>query len=154
MIHNQMRSRRWRGKRHPSGLRRGVVMLEFIIAFPIFLFSIVAIIELGRAMMVQQILTNAAREGARRAVVAEATNQQVTDRITEYLQRTSLNGATPTILIRNQDGEAIGNLQEDTNPRDVIDIAVTVPYNEVGFGIYSYVSPDNMGAAVQMRKEL
>lgn len=139
------------GNASSCGSRRGVVLLEFIIVFPILLFSVVAIIELGRAIMVQQILTNAAREGARRAVLPETTNADVTQLVTNYLQRTSLGNATPTIQIMNEAGEPLDLATAD--PRDVVFLGVSVPYSEVGFGIYSYVTATNMGAGVQMRKE-
>jgi hypothetical protein len=58
-------------------------------------------IEVGRAVMVQQILTNAAREGARQAVLdgstAAAVNSWLTDTTTGYLPIAGINGATVTI---------------------------------------------------------
>ena len=57
-----------------SRLRRGVAMAEFAIILPIFMLAVIGIIEFGRAVMVQQILVNAAREGARRAIIPGATN--------------------------------------------------------------------------------
>ena len=48
-------------------------MVEMAVIAPVFLMLIIGIIEFGRLMQVQQILTNASREGARRAVIQGAT---------------------------------------------------------------------------------
>ena len=56
-------------------------------------------IEFGRAIMVQQILTNASREGARVAVLDSPTPTagQVQSTVTSYLQNAGISGATVTI---------------------------------------------------------
>ena len=47
----------------------GVVTVEFIILFPLFMLIIVGIVEFGHLFYVRHTLTNASREGARAAVV-------------------------------------------------------------------------------------
>jgi Flp pilus assembly protein TadG len=56
-------------------------------------------IEIGRVMMVQQILTNASREGVRVAILDSPTPTatQVSNTVTTYLQSTGITGATVTI---------------------------------------------------------
>ena len=49
--------------------RRGQTLVEFAIAFPIFIFILLALFDLGRAVFMLNSLTNAAREGARLAIV-------------------------------------------------------------------------------------
>ncbi len=44
-------------------------MVEFAIVAPIFFLLIFGMIEFGRVVMVQQLLTNASREGARLGVL-------------------------------------------------------------------------------------
>jgi hypothetical protein len=61
-------------RRHSPGfkrrrLSRGQALAEFAIAAPIFLFMLFAIIDFGRYVYYVQILNNAAREGARFAIV-------------------------------------------------------------------------------------
>jgi hypothetical protein len=53
---------------------RGQALVEFALVIPIFLFVLVALFDLGRAVFSYNTLTNAAREGARMAIV----NQDVT----------------------------------------------------------------------------
>jgi Flp pilus assembly protein TadG len=77
-------------RRRPQ--RRGVAAVEFAIVAPIFFMLIIGIIEIGRAMMVQQVLINASRVGARRAVTLSSTETDVTDAVTEYASGVGITG--------------------------------------------------------------
>jgi len=57
--------------------RRATAAVEFAIVAPVFLLMVFGMIEYGRMVMVQQIITNAPREGARTAVLAGATTSSV-----------------------------------------------------------------------------
>jgi Flp pilus assembly protein TadG len=56
-----------------SRKRRGAAVVEFAVVAPLFFLLVFGMIEFGRMIMVQQVLTNASREGARRAVLDGAT---------------------------------------------------------------------------------
>ncbi len=47
--------------------------MEFAVVAPLFLVFVFGMIEYGRMVMVQQVITNASREGARRAVLDGAS---------------------------------------------------------------------------------
>jgi Flp pilus assembly protein TadG len=64
---------------------RGAALLEAAITIPIILLISVGIFEFGRAFQTWQVLTNAAREGARIAVIAGTTNEQIETRVRDYL---------------------------------------------------------------------
>jgi Flp pilus assembly protein TadG len=66
--------------------------VEFAIVAPIFFMLIIGIIEIGRAMMVQQVLINASRVGARRAITLSSTEQAVIDAVTEYSNGVGIDG--------------------------------------------------------------
>jgi Flp pilus assembly protein TadG len=55
--------------RDPSARSRGQALAEFALVFPIFLLILFSIIDFGRYVYYVQILNNAAREGARYAIV-------------------------------------------------------------------------------------
>ena len=65
--------------------QRGAALLETAITIPIVLLVCVGIFEFGRAYQTQQVLTNAAREGARISIITGNTDQQVTDAVRNYL---------------------------------------------------------------------
>ena len=71
---------------------RGTALLETAITIPLVLVVTVSIFEFGRAYQTWQVLTNAAREGARVAVIAGNSDTQVTDAVRSYLQ----NGRLPS----------------------------------------------------------
>lgn len=65
--------------------QRGAALIETAITLPLVVLVSVAIFEFGRAYQTWQVLTNAAREGARVAVLEAYTDTQVTDIVRNYL---------------------------------------------------------------------
>jgi Flp pilus assembly protein TadG len=86
--------------------QRGAALIETAITIPIVLLICVAIFEFGRAYQTWQVLTNAAREGARVSVITGNTNQQVTDAVRNYLTSGRLT-APGTAVININRNEAI-----------------------------------------------
>ncbi len=79
---------------------RGAALLEAAITIPMILLVSVGIFEFGRAYQTWQVLTNAAREGARVAVIDGSTDAAVTQRVRDYMQAGSLpQYATATVTI-------------------------------------------------------
>ena len=64
---------------------KGAALIEAAVTVPIILLISVGIFEFGRAYQTQQVLTNAAREGARLAVIDGSTDAQVRARVNAYL---------------------------------------------------------------------
>ena len=64
---------------------RGAALLEAAITVPIILLISVGIFEFDRAYQTWQVLTNAAREGARIAVISGTTDDAVRARVNSYL---------------------------------------------------------------------
>jgi Flp pilus assembly protein TadG len=82
---------------------RGTALLETALVLPIVLLVSVGIFEFGRAYQMEQVLTNAAREGARVAILMETTDTKVRDTVRAYMQSGRLpNASTATVdVIRN-----------------------------------------------------
>lgn len=78
--------------------QKGAALLETAITLPLILLVSVGIFEFGRAYQVQQVLTNAAREGARIAVLPGYTDAQVTTVVRTYLTDGGLTAVDPAIL--------------------------------------------------------
>jgi Flp pilus assembly protein TadG len=64
--------------------RVGAAATEFAIVAPLFFLLVIGMIELGRGLMVQQVLINASRVGARQAITVGATNSEVQTAVTDY----------------------------------------------------------------------
>jgi Flp pilus assembly protein TadG len=72
---------------------RGQSVVEFALVLPLLLMILFGITEFGRAWMTANILTSAAREGARLAVVTAPDVAAVTARVTDVCAAA---GVTPT----------------------------------------------------------
>src|SRR5438477_12793763 len=77
--------------------RRAAAAVEFAVVAPVFLLLVFGMIEYGRMVMVQQIITNGSREGARAAVLDGATTASVTSSVNSFLSAGSITGATVTV---------------------------------------------------------
>ena len=101
--------------------QRGTALMETAITIPIVLLVCVGIFEFGRAYQTFQVLTNAAREGARTSVIMSNSDQQVTDAVKNYLTSGRLlnPGSAVITVVRN---EAMG---ANTASR----ITVSYPFN-------------------------
>lgn len=76
----------------PDRYRRGTTAIEYALVVPVFLLVVFALVEFSRFLWVQQALTNAAREGARKAVLATTLESSDVDTVVRsYLQGTIAN---------------------------------------------------------------
>jgi Flp pilus assembly protein TadG len=88
---------------------RGAAMLETAIMLPLVLLVCVGIFEFGRAYQAWQVLTNAAREGARVAVLPGTSDAAVQTRVQAYLVAGQLpNAAAATVNISRTQTISIG----------------------------------------------
>jgi Flp pilus assembly protein TadG len=65
---------------------RGAALLETAITIPIILLIAVGIFEFGRAYQTWQVLTNAAREGARQSILTDKTDADVQAAVKNYMK--------------------------------------------------------------------
>jgi Flp pilus assembly protein TadG len=89
--------RRKFGRRRGRTVSRGVAAVVFAIVAPIFFMLVIGIIEVGRAIMVQQVLINASRVGARRAAMLSSTEEDVLDAVTEFAAGVGVNSVTASV---------------------------------------------------------
>src|SRR5207237_26452 len=68
---------------------RGAALIEMALTLPLMLLVSAGIFEFGRAYQTWQVLTNAAREGARIAVLPGTTDANITARVRPYISRFS-----------------------------------------------------------------
>jgi hypothetical protein len=74
--------------------------------------------------MVQQILTNAARERCRVAILTTATTTSVKNTVTNYLTSAGISGATPTVIPDRPTSAAYGA---------TVTVQVTIPFSSVNW---------------------
>ena len=78
--------------------QKGAAVVELAIVSPVVFLLIFAIIEFGRMIMVQQVLTNASREGARRAILEQSTATSVIAHVNNYLASNTLSAAEVSVV--------------------------------------------------------
>jgi len=138
--------------------RLGAVTVEMALVLPIFTMLVFGIIEFGRGFMVGQLVTNAAREGARRAIIDGSTNSDVTTFIQNFMY-TSSNVATANTTVTITVTPATGNPANPTNSvaacqsRDLITIKVQVPFDKVALITGKYLAGKNLTGEASMRHE-
>lgn len=82
--------------------------MEAAFVLPLLLFVSVAIIEFGRAFQTWQIVTNAAREGARVAVLPGMTDDAIRTRVQDYMNMGISSPGSATITIDRATTVSIG----------------------------------------------
>ncbi len=77
----------------PRGrVRAGAAALEFAVVGSVFVFILLGVIEVGRGLMVQHLLTNAARDGARVATIEGKGKSDVQTAVDTALSGLGLSG--------------------------------------------------------------
>lgn len=107
--------------------RRGAAAVEFALVAPVFFGFTLGMVEIGRGVMVQQILTNASREGCRQSVLDGATTSAVTTFIQSYLSAASVPSAGASVTISPSLPTASGY----TGP---VTVTVAIPFSQVNWG--------------------
>ena len=149
-----MKTRRQYPKNHG---RRGTALVEMALVLPIFVAVTLGIVEFGRAMMIGQLVTNAAREGARLGIIDGSTNTDVTNSVTAFLSESAGIAAadlTITITVVPAEGNPNPNNQvANALPRDLVTVFVSVPFNKVSYISGNYLSGKTLSGRSAMRHE-
>jgi len=80
--------------------QKGAALLETAITLPLVLLVCVSIFEFGRAYQTWQVLTNAAREGARVAIISSSTDAQIRTAVNNYITSGQLPGTASIAINR------------------------------------------------------
>ena len=125
--------------------RRAAAAVEFALVAPVFFLLVFGMIEYGRMVMVQQVITNASREGARVAVLDGSTTAEVTDTVTSYLTSGSISGATVTVSPNPPSNAEFG---------DPVTVSVSIPFSQVSWlPSPMYLGGKTLTATTVMRRE-
>jgi Flp pilus assembly protein TadG len=127
--------------------RRGVAAVEFAVIAPLFFLLVFGMIEFGRAVMVQQIITNASREGARYAVLDGSTDTDVRTKVVDYMQRAAIT-ITP-------DRVAVTRTEPVVSDPGSATVTVSIPFSQVTWLPAPWFIPSGqpLSASTVMRRE-
>ena len=116
-----------RGLLHRGRDERGQALLEMAFTLPLLLLVCVGILEFGRAYQTWQVLTNAAREGARVAVLPGTTNTDVTNRVQSYMS----SGKLPKAGSASIDIDRAQTIPLGTGTASASQVTVSYPFDFV-----------------------
>ena len=136
--------------------RRGAAMVETALVLPIFFAVIFGIFEFGRAFMVAQLITNAAREGARTAIVGDSTNAAVTTQIKAFLLaagKINGNDVTVTFTITPYPGNPAASDVSSATSRDTVQVTIAVPFEKVSLLPPKFLKNKSLTGTASMRYE-
>jgi Flp pilus assembly protein TadG len=103
----------------------GAALMEAAFVLPLLLFVSVAIIEFGRAFQTWQIVTNAARDGARVAVLPGMTDDAIRTRVQDYMNMGISSPGSATITIDRTTTVSIGGAATASASRVQVDYPFT-----------------------------
>jgi Flp pilus assembly protein TadG len=137
--------------------RRGAAMVEMALVLPIFLMVVMGIVEFGRALWVANMVTNAARESARMAILDGSTNAEVTQAATDFLTQ-SLSVPPADVSVQITITAAPGNTDPanqcaNAQSRDLINVRVSIPFNKVALIPGNYLNSATLVGRSSMRHE-
>lgn len=127
--------------------RPGAAVVEFAIVAPLFFLLVFGMIEYGRMVMVQQVITNASREGARRAVLEGATTAEVIAAVEAFLDSGAVDSDSANVTLSPDPPENAGF-------GGAVTVTVTVPFKDVSWlPSPMYLGSTTLEARTAMRRE-
>lgn len=145
-LNRQLIQSRRKMKRNASRRRRaGAAVVEFALVGPLMILLTMGMIEIGRAVMVKQILVNASREGARLASLPGTSTSDVSSQVSDELSSQTINGATVTTTPSDLSSASAGT---------PVTIKVSVPASSVSWIPNPlFVNNSMLEAETTMRRE-
>ena len=131
--------------KHRVGRRAGASAVEMALVAPVIVAMIMGQIESSRFGMVAQLLTTAAREGCRVAVVPGHTQSDVQARVNAVLNGSGISVGTVTPTPSTWQTDPMGT---------PITVSLSVPYNQVSWlGIPFFLTNATVSASATMSSE-
>ena len=131
--------------------RRGASAVEMAMVLPIFLLVLMGMVEFGRALMVGQLVTNAAREGARMAILDGSSTSSVKTSIQSFLSGAAGVSASDITVTAT-----VGGATKDISaaqPKDMVAITVTIPFSKVSYLPPTFLKSTTLRGSSSMRHE-
>jgi len=133
----------------------GAELVEFALVFPLFLLAVVGMIDFGFLFQQYEVVTNAAREGARVSVLPGYSDADVQTRVNQYLTAGGLTDPAATVTVGAPEDLAVGGQCITVRP---VTVAYPHTYSFVA-GIASYLggpafTTSTLQATATMRTEL
>ncbi len=125
--------------------RCGAAVVEFAVVGPLMVMLTMGMIEVGRVVMVKQLMVNASREGARMAILPSSNSESVLAKVQQELTAASINGANVTLNPQSLATAAAGT---------PVTVSISVPASQVSWiPNPAFTFTQNITASTTMRRE-
>lgn len=139
-----------RAPRSNNRQRTGAYIVEYAFVAPIFFLVVLGIFEIGRACMVVELLTEAARQACRKSVIEGTSGPAAQQAAIDYLTGVGINGETASVYVN---GQPIGTTDLSTMPAYTdITVVVSVPASNVTWVPAGFIT-GNLSGQFTMRRE-
>lgn len=148
---------------YQRGYRRAATAVEFAFCAPILFLLMFGIFEYGSAIMMNEILTDAARRACRVAIIEGSSTATIKAAATDYLTGFGVSGENVTVTIN--DGSGNVTEAQDVPAYSEMSVTVTIPADNVTWmptGVQIYIPgvgscpigiPGNLSGQFTMRRE-
>jgi Flp pilus assembly protein TadG len=128
--------------------RRGAHLVEFALVAPVFFVFVLAMIDIGRGMMVSSLLSSAARAGCRTGVLPGKSDTDVQAAVAQALNGQGIPGTTTTVKVNGTVANA-----STAQTKDLITVTVTVPLSNVAWLPMSEFVNGTLGGQFSLERE-
>jgi len=122
--------------------------VEFAVVAPIFFLFVLGIVEVGRGLMVQHLMLNAARQGCRTGILPSNGNTEITTAVADSLASAGITSQTLSVTVNDVSADA-----KSANTNDDITVRVTVSADSVSWVPGSQFLFGNISAQYTLRKQ-
>lgn len=148
--------RRFSRQQQTRSQRLGSAIVETAFMMPIMLSITFGVVEFGRALMVSNLITNAAREANRLGIVKGVTTADVKAEAIDLVLRTvgtTLTTSDVIVTVTPYTGNPDpSNETANANTRDLVSVQVNVDYDDVGY-FFRYLAGITLTGKSAMRHE-
>ena len=140
--------------------RRGVAAVEFAVVAPLLLTITFAMIEVNRGIESQDLLTTAAREGARFASMdrdgmlaeGESANAKLVEDVKTFLESNGLDRDAVSVEVKHADDPTLDfDIDDPANDLELFEVRVSIDYSEVSYMAVDAAGDYTMSASVYFR---
>ena len=119
--------------------RRGTAAVEFAVASIFLVPLLIGVWEVGRLVEVEQLLSNAAREGGRQAATGNVNTAGVQSIVASYLTRNGIPCSASNVTVTNLTSSSRSD-PTTANQFDQFQVTVTIPFNSVRWVLLNQIT--------------
>jgi Flp pilus assembly protein TadG len=117
--------------------RRGTAIVEVTVVFTLLIPLLIGLWEVGRMIEVQQVLSNAAREGGRQAAAGLINTANIQQYVVNYLNQAGIPASTSNVTVTNLTS---GLDPTAANQLDHFNVTINIPFNSVRWVLLNQIT--------------